>query len=416
MKAIILIFLSISFATFSGIEPPTKTKKVGLARIHPINTDGKLKSRIYNSEKWSTNWRTFEFFEEDGITHQFRFHKSKKAKIQRHKNDGSMSITVYDKKWKGDWLLSRTYKVNGKNFLLHYRKKGMSIDEVIKDGADIKNVQSVKGSHIERPKIVEFYNIGTSTFCIRYGYENDANPWDNLTKSHVKLNRNITIHEMKSDGTFGKEVYVGNWSKDWKNFEFYSVKNQLYMFQYHKNGKVMIHKMNPDGKQGKRIYEKKWSEGWKHFEFYKIGNSTYTFRYHKNGKTKIHVMKSDGTQGGLIYEKQWTEGWSTAEIFYISDRPYLFIYKKEFKVQDKKQEKKETTKKVICDKFYSIKEARKPCSKHEDRLLQNARNYARAFCSDGVDWGRTEAEWKCVDDPKFHSLEFKGHIYCNCKN
>lgn len=406
------------------------SQNVGLGRIHPISEEGLLKTQVYNSERWSTDWRSFSFFEFENKPFHFRFHPSKRAKIESYNKYGKPTGILYDQKWNGDWLLSRAYSVGQKAFLIHYKKKGVSIDRVLGKGKGIKNIYRYSNAFLERPRIMEFYTVGSEVFCIRYDFKNDATVFDKLFNSYTTLNRNVTIVKMTSDGKIGEEVYAGRWDRGWKNFEFYEIDDQVYMFQYHKNGKALIHEINKSGKQGKRIYEKLWSKGWKHFEFYKVKDQMFMLQYHTNGRTMIHEVNKDGKQGKRIYEKKWSKGWSVMEIYYFDKNPYLFIYKRRHKKTEPTTSPAEkclyynvSTDWVapeindpdecmnVWDRYFGIKISDRMYSyfnqmcqvKYNNGALKNWSSYRKTFlknCEFSIDKG----------------FKFKGNIECNCKN
>ena len=102
----------------------------------------------------------------------------------------------------------------------------------------------------------------------------------------------VHIHEMKNDGTVGREIKRLNWPSGWTSAEFYGVGNYIHLFLLNEStGKVKIYKMALDGSVDLKVNEYDWSSGWTNASFFFVGNETYLFLLKQNnGDVSINYM------------------------------------------------------------------------------------------------------------------------------
>ena len=252
----------------------------GVAKIYPMNNDGKIGVSPIKEYSWSSKWTISEFYTINNQTYLFLY-KSSTGTVHIHlmNNNGTIGDMIFDKKWSTKW------------------------------------------------RRVEFYTINNQTYLYL-----------------MKYSGLVRIHKMDSDGSVGSLVKEYNWSKGWTSAEFYTINNQTYLFLlkgaiYHKikygiiiadnkdeKRPVRIHKMNTDGSVGEMIMERKWTNGWSNVEFYKKNNQTYLFiSKSKTGFTRIHKVNQRGLVGELVKEYDWGSKWGTSEFFTVNNTPYLFL-------------------------------------------------------------------------------------------
>ncbi len=254
--------------------------KTGVAKIYPMNNDGKIGMSPIKEYDWSSKWTTSEFYTINNQTYLFLYkYSTGTVHIHLMNNNGTIGDMIFDKKWSTKW----------------YR--------------------------------VEFYTINNQTYL--------------YLMKHSGL---IRIHKMDSDGSVGNLVKEYNWSEGWTSAEFYTINNQTYLFllkgaiRYKSlygitisdntddKRPIHVHKMNTDGSVGEMIMERKWTNGWSNVEFYQKNNKTYLFiSKSKTGFTRIHKVNQRGLVGEMVKEYNWGSKWGTSEFFRVNNTPYLFL-------------------------------------------------------------------------------------------
>ena len=120
----------------------------------------------------------------------------------------------------------------------------------------------------------------------------------------------VHIHNIKSDGSIGREIAKYDWTKGWSNINFYTVKGKTYLFLMkagsgdgYTNGLVHINKVNDNGTIDKVIDKHDWRACWNKIEFFYFKNKTYVILNRNDGTVNIRVMNNDGTLGRLVLDK-----------------------------------------------------------------------------------------------------------------
>ncbi len=289
--------------------------------------------------KWSEGWTSSEFYRVNNQTYLFLLKQKdlsgskKNVHIHRMNNDGSVGSKVTDYKWSKGWTNTEFYTVNGQTYLFLLKQKGLSgsqknvhIHKMNIDGTVGERVKDYKWS--EGWTNTEFFTANNQTYLFllkQYGLSGS--------------DKNVHIHKMNNDGTIGKMVKDYKWSKGWTNTEFFTINNQTYLFLLKKKGlsesekNVHIHKMNNDGTVGKRVKDYKWTEGWSNSEFFTLKNQNYLFLLKQEGESSykknlhIHEVNNNGTIGKRVALYKWTEGWTNTEFYLQNGNVFLFLLK-----------------------------------------------------------------------------------------
>ena len=120
----------------------------------------------------------------------------------------------------------------------------------------------------------------------------------------------VHIHNIKADGSIGRNIQTYDWTKGWSNINFYTVKGKTYLFLMkagngdgYTNGLVHINKVNDNGTIDKVIEKHDWRSGWNKIEFFNFKNKTYVILNRDDGTVHIRVMNSNGTLGEKVIEE-----------------------------------------------------------------------------------------------------------------
>ncbi|APW64976.1 MULTISPECIES: PLAT/LH2 domain-containing protein [Arcobacteraceae] len=120
----------------------------------------------------------------------------------------------------------------------------------------------------------------------------------------------VHIHNIKADGSIGRNIQTYDWTKGWSNINFYTVKGKTYLFLMkagkgdgYTNGLVHINKVNDNGTIDKVIEKHDWRSGWNKIEFFYFKNKTYVILNRDDGTVHIRVMNSNGTLGEKVIEE-----------------------------------------------------------------------------------------------------------------
>jgi len=299
---------------------------------------GPLKNRVADY-KWSEGWTNTEFFQTGGKTYMLRAKakgtgdSGKNVHIETINANGSIGRRVKSYKWSEGWTNIEFFQAGRKTYMLRAKAKGkgdsgknVHIETINPNGSVGKRVKSYNWS--EGWTNIEFFQAGGKTYMLRAKAKGKGNS-----------GKNVHIETINPNGSVGKRVKSYNWSEGWTNIEFFQAGGKTYMLRAKVKGtgnsgkNVHIETINPNGSIGKRVKSYKWSEGWTNIEFFTKKNQSYLFLLKQKGLSgsgetvHIHKIDNDGKVGKKIANYKWEEGWTNTEFFRRGGNTYLFLLK-----------------------------------------------------------------------------------------